>query len=86
MIAPAWALSAQQQLPQPTRLERWVGKGGWFVDLLLPSTDAGVLGQVVVVSILFALLIRPARRARLMQLWAGGAAFTGGLFMLRAVH
>lgn len=80
------ALVAQQPLPQPTKLERWVGKGGWLVDLLLPSTDAGVLGQAVVVSILFALLIRPARRARLVQLWVGGAAFTAGLFVLRASH
>lgn len=81
-----WAPVAQEQFPQPTRLERWVGEGGWFVDLLLPSTDAGVLGQAVVVSILFALLILPARRARLMQLWVGGAVFTAGLFMLRAAH
>jgi hypothetical protein len=79
-------LTADQPLPQPTRLERWVGHGGWFVDLLLPSTDAGVLAQAVIVLILFALLIRPARRTRLMQLWMGGAAFTGGLFVLRASH
>lgn len=86
MIAQIWLLSAQRPLPQPTRLERWVGNGGWLVDLLLPSTDAGVLGQACVVSLLFALLIRPARRLRLMQLWAGGAAFTAGLFVLRAAH
>ena len=47
---------------------------------------AGVLVQAGVVSLLFALLIRPARRARLMQLWAGGAAFTARLFVLRASH
>lgn len=68
MILRVWALFAQQQLPRPTWLERWIGKGGWFVDLLLPSTDAGVCGEAAVVSILFALLIRPARRARSMQL------------------
>ncbi len=76
----------EQQLLQPTRLERWVGEGGWFVELLLPRTDAGVLGQAVVVSILGALLFRPARRAGLMQLWVGGAVFTAGLFVLRAAH
>ncbi len=76
----------EQQLPKPTRLERWVGEAGWFVELLLPRTDAGVLGQAVVVSILGALLFRPARRAGLMQLWVGGAVFTAGLFVLRAAH
>lgn len=81
-----WTPVAQEQLPQPTKLERWVGEGGWFVDLLLPSTDAGVLGQAIVMSIVFGLLIRPARRVELMQLWVGGAVFTGGLFVLRAAH
>jgi len=75
-----------QDLPQPTNLERWVGEGGWLVDLLLPSTDAGVLGQAIVMSIVFGLLIRPARRAALMQLWVGSALFTAGLFVLRASH
>lgn len=86
MILLGWAPVAHQQLPQPTRLERWVGEGGWLVDLLLPSTDAGVLGQAIGVSILFGLLVLPARRARLMQLWAGGAVFTAGLFVMRAAH
>ncbi|MCA1712920.1 MAG: hypothetical protein LC789_15300 [Actinobacteria bacterium] len=86
MIGGGWALYAQDQLPQPTRLERWVGNGGWLVDLLLPSTDAGVVAQAVVVAAVFALLIRPAHRAGLVQLWVGGAAFTGGLFVLRASH
>ncbi len=83
------ALAASQdeeQLPQPTRLERWVGEGGWFVELLLPRTDAGVLAQAVVVSLLAAALFQPARRADLLQLWVGGAVFTAGLFMLRAAH
>lgn len=62
------------------------GKGGWYVDLLLPSTDAGVSARPSSCRSLFALLIRPARRARLMQLWVGGAAFTAGLFVLRASH
>ncbi len=82
----ALASQDEQQLPQPTRLERWVGEGGWFVELLLPRTDAGVLAQAVVVSLVGALLLRPARRAGLMQLWVGGAVFAAGLFMLRAAH
>lgn len=32
-----------RELPQPTRLERWVGEDGWLVELLLPRADAGVL-------------------------------------------
>ncbi len=77
---------AQGEIPQPTKLERWVGEGGWFVELLLPRTDAGVLGQAIVMSIVFGLLFRPAHRVELMQLWVGGAVFTAGLFMLRAAH
>ena len=73
-------------LPQPTELERWVGEGGWLVDLLLPSTDGGVLFQAVVVLVVFALLFRPARRAALLQLWVGSFAFIAGLFVLRASH
>lgn len=64
----------------------WVSDGGWVVDLLLPRTDAGVLLQAVVVSVLFALLVRPARRSGLLQLWTGSLVFTAGLFVLRAVH
>lgn len=78
--------TAEGQLPQPTDLERRVGEGGWLVDLLLPSTDSGVLVQAIVVSVVFALLVRPARSAALMQLWTGGAVFTAGLFVLRAAH
>ncbi len=77
---------AQQELRQPTELERWVGEGGWLVELLLPRTDAGVLFQAIVVGVVFALLLRPARRVGLMQLWLGGLVFTAGLFMLRAAH
>ncbi len=75
-----------QPLPQPTKLERWVGEGGWFVDLLLPSTDAGVAGQAVIMTAVFALLFRPARRFGVVQLWAGIAVFTAGLFVLRGAH
>lgn len=73
-------------LPEPTPLERWVGEGGWLVELLLPRTDAGVLFQAVVVVVVFALLVRPAHRAGFLQLWVGCLTFTAGLFMLRAVH
>ncbi len=74
------------RLPAPTDAERWVSEGGWFVELLLPRTDAGVLAQAAVVTVAFVLLIRWARRVALLQLWVGGAMFTAGLFMLRAVH
>ncbi len=79
-------MSRHAQLPQPTKLERWVSEGGWFVDLLLPSTDAGVAGQAVILTIVFALLFRPARRLGVVQLWAGIAVFTAGLFVLRGAH
>lgn len=75
-----------QELPEPTRLERWVGEGGWLVDLLLPSTDAGVAVQAAVLSVVLGLLLLPARRLGLLQLWAGGAVFLAGLFVLRGAH
>ena len=78
--------SAPPRQPEPTRLERWVGEGGWFVDLLLPSTDAGVAVQAVGLSLVFTLLLLPARRLGIVQLWAGVAVFTAGLFVLRGVH
>ncbi len=78
--------SAPPRLPEPTRLERWVGEGGWFVDLLLPSTDAGVAVQAVILSVVFGLLFLPARRLGILQLWAGVAVFTAGLFVLRGAH
>jgi hypothetical protein len=79
-------VSRGERLPQPTELERWVGEGGWLVELLLPRTDAGVAVQAVVLSAVFALLLRPARRVGLLQLWAGVAVFTAGLFVLRGAH
>lgn len=82
----ALAAASEEQLPQPTDLERWAGEGGWFVDLLLPRTDGGVLGQAAVVTAVLVLLLRPARRAALTQLWIGSAMLVAGLFMLRAAH
>jgi hypothetical protein len=79
-------VSTLQPLLQPSTLERWVGEGGWLVDLLLPSTDAGVAGQALIVMVMFALLLRPARRLAIVQLWAGIAVFTAGLFVLRGAH
>lgn len=79
-------MSGAEQLPEPTNLERWVGEGGWLVDLLLPSTDAGVAAQAVVMTVVFALLFRPARRLGVLQLWAGIFMFTAGLFVLRGAH
>jgi len=35
---------------------------------------------------MFALLFRPARRLGIVQLWAGIAVFTAGLFVLRGAH
>jgi hypothetical protein len=45
-----------------------------------------VLLQAIVVTVVFGLLLRPARRAEVFQLWLGGAVFMAGLFMLRAAH
>lgn len=73
-------------LPVPTRLERWVSDGGWLVDLLLPSTDTGVLVQAIVLTALFGLLARRMHRLGLLQLWGGMFVFVAGLFVLRASH
>jgi hypothetical protein len=56
-------------------------------DLLLPTTDAGVAMQAVVVAVLFgALLVRTRHDPDLRLLVAGGTVFVAGLFMLRAAH
>ena len=75
-----------EQQPEPTRLERWVGESGWLVDLLLPSTDAGVLAQGLVLGVVFCLLLLPARWLGVVQLWAGAVVFTAGLFVLPGAH
>jgi len=79
-------VSTLQPLPHPSTLERWVGEGGWLVDLLLPSSNAGVAGQALIVTIMSALLFRPARRLGIVQLWARIAVCTAGLFVLRGAH
>lgn len=87
MTTPAGVPASPLPAPlQPTELERRVSEGGWLVELLLPRTDAGVLAQAVVLSVVFALLLRPARRAGVLQLWLGAVVFTTGLFALRAAH
>ncbi len=63
-------MSTLQPFPQPLTLERWVGEGGWLVDLLLPSTDPGVAGQALIVMVMCALPFRPARRLGIVQPWA----------------
>ncbi len=72
--------------PGPTELERRVSEGGALVELLLPRTDGGVAAQAAVVLVGFALLLRPARRSGLLQLWAGALILLVGLFVLRAAH
>lgn len=73
-------------LPVPSDLERRVSEGGWLIELLLPRTDAGVVAQAAVVALLFGILARPARRAGLLQLWAGALMLVAGLFVLRGAH
>ncbi len=79
-------MTEPERLPQPTELERWVSEGGWLVDLLLPSTDAGVAVQALALTVVFGVLFRLARRSGLLQLWAGAVVFTAGLFVLRGAH
>jgi hypothetical protein len=56
-------------------------------DLLLPTTDAGVLAQAVLALLLFVTCFVLTRRDRDLRLLVlGGAVFTAGLFMLRAAH
>ena len=69
-----------------TDLEGRVAEGGWLVELLLPRTDAGAAAQAVALTVVLLLLARPARRAGLLQLWAGVAVLTTALFVLRGVH
>ena len=74
------------QVREPTDLERRVSEGGWLVEVLLPRTDAGVAAQAAVLAVVFAVLLVPARRLGVVQLWAGLAVFTAGLFVLRGAH
>lgn len=63
-----------------------IDQSGSFLDLLLPSTDAGVAVQAIVLTAVFTLLLVPARRLGIVQLWAGTALVTAGLFVLRSAH
>jgi len=57
-----------------------------LVDLLLPSSNAGVAGQALIATVMSALLFGPARRLAIVQLWARIAVCTAGLFVLRGAH
>ena len=58
-----------------------------FRDLLLPTTDAGVLAQAGIVGVVVVWLLVLTRRQRDLQfLVLGAAVFVAGLFMLRAAH
>lgn len=60
---------------------------GWLRGILLPSTDAVVLIQAIVVTGLFSLLLaRFWNRPGLRLLIIGLGLITAGLFGLRAVH
>lgn len=57
------------------------------MELLLPRTDAGAIGQAVVAAVVFALLWWAVRRDRDVRLLVGGMAlFTFAMFGLRAAH
>lgn len=58
----------------------------WWIEVLLPRTDAGVAFQAVVVQVAFASLWWPARRLRVLTLWGGCFLFTVALFGLRSLH
>jgi hypothetical protein len=54
-------------------------------DLLLPTTDAGVVAQAGLALVVLVILFVLARRARdLRLLVVGTAVFTAGTFLLRA--
>jgi hypothetical protein len=56
-------------------------------DLLLPTTDAGVAVQAVIMVVVFgALFVRTRHDRDLRLLVLGRAMFVAGLFMLRVAH
>ncbi len=56
-------------------------------DLLLPGTDGGVLGQLLVVSAVLALALVVVRRDRELRLLVVGiAVLTAAWFGLRSLH
>jgi len=60
--------------------------GGW-TDWWAPSTDARVLAQAIVLTlILGAAGVAVRRDSALLTLVVGIATMTAGLFLLRAVH
>jgi hypothetical protein len=56
-------------------------------QLLQPRTDAGVLAQAIIVSVLVAVgTWRVRHDPELRRLGLGLGVFTAGLFVLRAMH
>lgn len=56
-------------------------------ELLFPRTDAGVVGQGVIVGLLFVLGYLRVRHDRDVRLFVVGlAVLTAGLFALRSAH
>jgi hypothetical protein len=61
--------------------------GGFFREILLPRTDAGVAAQVVLVAIVGVVAFVLARRNREIRTFVLGCViFTYAFFGLRAVH
>ncbi len=57
------------------------------LDILLPRTDAGVLVQVIVASLLFGNALWLVRRNRDLVIFVAGlATLTAGLMGLRTLH
>lgn len=58
-----------------------------MIELLLPRTDAGVVVQVAVATVTFAVLLLLTRRNRDLRFLVGALAFaTFAFFGLRAAH
>jgi hypothetical protein len=56
-------------------------------DLLLPTTDAGVVAQALLALVVLTAAFVAVRRDRDLRLLVlGVATLTAGLFMLRAAH
>ena len=64
-----------------------LGHVDWLLDLILPSTDGGVLVQLVAVLLVFGLLLWRFRRDPEIRLvLIGSGLVILGLFGFRALH